>query len=368
MHVLRGSVVVEDLVIEGLKPQDRRFFSAGRLELGLDWAGVFQRRPDFTITSVEMTDWQMLVEKWDGRNNFPKFGSNNPRQGPRPFTTTMNYFRATRGQFAYEDHQAPWSVVAPNLELNITNLPQYHGKATFKGGTVRIQDHLPMWTDFTAAFTLDGSRVHLSRIDFTTDGAETTAAGDVDFAHWPEMLYTVKSRVHFPRMREIFFTKEKWTLSGDGDFEGTFRLFDGGHDLSGTFTSPVGGVSDYRFPALGGSLRWTQKGFDVWDARARFYGGDAKFTYSIKPLGEPAPPTQRFDATVTRTDMAAFTDFEALKGVRFAGSGDGHVSLEWPSGHFNQRRGTGELVVVAPPGVTLMTTSLDGSRASDADH
>ena len=329
---------------------------------------MFQRRPDFTITSVEMTDWQMLVEKWDGRSNFPKLGNDSPRKGERPFTTTLNYFRGSRGQFTYEDHQTPWSIVAPNIDLNITNLPNYHGNATFKGGTIRIQNHLPMWANFSAGFTLDGSRVHLSRIDIETDGAETTAAGDVDFSRWPAMSYTVKSHVHFPRMREIFFTDEKWRLSGDGDFTGTFRLFDGGHDLSGTFTSPMGGVNDYRFPALNGSLRWTQKAFDVWNAGAKFYGGDARFQYSIKPLGVPAPPTQRFDATVVRTDLAAFTDFEDLKGVRFTGSADGHVFLEWPSGRFKERRGSGHLVVTPPPGVTMMPASLDGERAADAGH
>ena len=151
-------------------------------------------------------------------------------------------------------------------------------------------------------------------------------------------------------MREIFFTDEKWTLAGDGDFTGTFRLFDGGHDLSGTFTSPIAGVNDYRFPALNGSLRWTQNAFDVWNAGSKFYGGDAKFPYSIKPLGVPAPPTQRFDATVARTDLAPFTDFEDLKGLRFAGAADGHVFLEWPSGKFSERRGGGQLVGDAAAG------------------
>jgi hypothetical protein len=368
IHVLRGSVVVEDFTIEGLNPSDRPFFTAKRLELGLDWSGLLRRRPDFTITSVEMTDWQMLVEKWDGRSNFPKLGGGSPRQGERPFTTTLSYFRGWRGQFTYEDHQTPWSIVAPNIDLNITNLPNYHGKAAFKGGTIRIQNHLPMWANFTAGFTLDGSRVHLSSIDIDTDGAQTTAAGDVDFSRWPAMSYTVKSHVHFPRMREIFFTDETWRLSGDGDFTGTFRLFDGGHDLSGTFTSPMGGVNDYRFPALNGSLRWTQKAFDVWNAGAKFYGGDARFQYSIKPLGVPAPPTQRFDARVVRTDLTAFTDFEDLKGIRFAGSADGHVFLEWPSGRFKERRGNGELIMSPPAGVTLASASLDGDRAADAGH
>ena len=38
---------------------------------------MFRRRPEILITSVEMTDWQMLVEKWPGgKNNFPRFVNN----------------------------------------------------------------------------------------------------------------------------------------------------------------------------------------------------------------------------------------------------------------------------------------------------
>lgn len=371
IHLLRGSLVVEDLRIEGVKPSDRPFFVARRLEAGIDWSSIFRRRPDILITSVEMTDWQMLIEKWPGgKNNFPRFVNNNqPDRGPRRFTTTLKYLRAWRGRFIYEDHDVPWSVDGPNLDLTITNLPQYHGTATFHGGAIRIQDHLPMWGDFAAQFVLDGPRVHLPRIEIKADGADSTASGDVDLAHWPTMRYDVKSHVHFPRMREIFFTNEKWRLAGDGDFAGVFRLYDGGHNLSGTFSSQTAGVNDLRFPGLYGQLQWNERGFDVWNAGSKFYGGNAKFKYSIKPLGMPQPTMQKFDVTFAGTDLAPFTDFGLPQGgVHFAGVADGHTYLEWPSGKFNQRRGHGQITVQPPPGVALMTPSLDAANAVDANH
>jgi hypothetical protein len=371
LHVLRGSVVVEDLQIDGVKPSDRPFFVAKRIELGLDWTKVLRRHPEFIISSVEMTDWRMLVEKWaGGRNNFPKFTNNDkPDNGPRPFTITLKSFQSARGRFLYEDHETPWSVDGPNLDLTITNLPHYHGTAKFHGGTIKIQDHLPMWGDFDATFELDGPRVHLPRILINTDGAETIASGDVDFAHWPTMRYDVKSRVHFPRMREIFFTNEKWRLAGDGDFTGVFRLYDHGHNLSGTFASQTFGVSGLPLPGLYGKLQWNENGFDVWDAGSKFYAGDAHFKYSIKPFGKPEPTTQRFEVTFARTDLAPFSDFELPRnGMHFAGAADGHVYLEWTSGKFNQRRGVGQIAVTPPPGVTLMTASLVTANAADADH
>jgi len=226
-----------------------------------------------------------------------------------------------------------------------------------------------MRADFKAAFVLDGPRVHLSRIDMPTDGAETTASGDVDFSHWPDMEFAVKSRVNFPRMREIFFTKETWRLAGEGEFTGTFRLYPHGHNLKGTFTSQTAGLNSLPFPGLHGSLQWNEHGFDVWNAGSKFYGGDSTFQYSIKPLGDPTPPTQRFDGTVAHADLAPFTDLELTpKGQHFGGATDGHVYLEWPSGHFSERRGGGNLVITPPAGVALMTPALDAARAADADH
>ena len=66
-----------------------------------------------------------------------------------------------------------------------------------------------MWANMKARFAIDGSHLRMDRIDLETDGAKSEAAGDVDLAHWPEQTYAVKSRVQFPRMREIFFANER---------------------------------------------------------------------------------------------------------------------------------------------------------------
>ncbi len=370
---MTGKVLVEDLTIDGLHPGDRPFFSARQIAVALDWVPAFSRRPDITISSVEMTDWQMLVEKWDGAHNFPRFSHDDGKPpGPKRLTTTLKHLRAFRGQFAFEDHETPWSVTCPNLDIDITNLPNYHGTATFTGGTVAIQDFVPMWANMKAEFVIDGSRIHLDRIDMNTDGATTIASGDVDMGHWPNQGYQVKSRVNFPRMRELFFKDEPWRLAGAGDFTGTFRLFKTGEetnrDLTGTFTSELAGLNDYRFPRLYGSLRWTQHGFDVWNAGSQFYGGDARFVYGIKPFGEKTKPTHRFDATLTGVDLARFTDFEQFPGLRFAGSASLHNLLEWPSGRFAEHRGEGQLSITPPPGVAPMTASLAEARAADPNH
>ena len=62
----RGRFLVEDFSIGGLDPGDRPFFVAKHLSLGVSWLTAFRRVPEITITSVELTGWQMLVERSSG--------------------------------------------------------------------------------------------------------------------------------------------------------------------------------------------------------------------------------------------------------------------------------------------------------------
>ena len=102
-------------------------------------------------------------------------------------------------------------------------------------------------------------------------------------------------------MNDIFFSDQNWDLQGEGDFDGKFHLFKGGHDVSGRFKSEVLGWNDYRFPDLAGALQWTPTALDVRDAGAKFFGGDAQFDYSIKPLGQKnVRSTSRFEAQLRK--------------------------------------------------------------------
>ncbi len=369
IRVARGRFEVDDFSIEGLRPDQRPFFVAKKLSISLDWAKAFQRKPEFIVTSVELSDWQMLVEKWPGEDNFVRIRRNTARPpGPQRFTTTVKYVHAFNGQFAYEDHEAPWSILAPNIDINISNVGGYHGVATFHGGVVSVQKYVPMWADFKAQFRIDGPKLFLDPVEMTTDGAVSRAQGSLDFDKFPEMTYQVQSRVDFRRMRELFFKDEKWPVTGAGDFAGTFRLFKGGYDLVGDFTSDVAGVYDYRFPSLYGSLHWNRKAFEVLNAGSRFAGGNATFTFGIAPLGEPTKPTGRFEVAYNGVDVAELTDFYGFAGVRFAGRATGRNLLEWPMGRFTEHRGSGHFAVAAPAGALPMLASLDAARAADPNH
>lgn len=365
VHVFSGTFVVEDFVIDGLTPSDRPFLRAKTIDVSLSWLALAHR--EVLLDSIDMTDWNMLVETLpNGRHNFPKLA--HPSSGPRRFTTTIPYVRASQGKFTFEDHGAPWSVVAPNLDIAVTRGVEYRGRASFKGGTVTIGNHLPMWADMNMVFKLDGPKVHVERLDLETDGAHSKVTGDVDLAHWPEQLWNVRSRVQFPRMREIFFRNDTFTLVGEGDFTGTFHIFKGGRELKGTFESALAGLYDYRFPNLRGALLWVPDRFEVIDASSDFYGGRAAFDYSMAPLGKATPGLARFTATYESVDLAEFTDFLQTRGIRLAGRASGRHLVEWPLGHFSERKtGEGRLRADPPPGAERFTEEVRERVVASSD-
>ena len=124
----------------------------------------------------------------------------------------MRRVNARHGQFVYDDHAVPWSTIARNLDLTVVHDGIYHGEAIFHGGTVKIQNYEPMWANMRAAFRIDDGIVSLDKLDLETDGARSDVTGTVDLTKIREQSYAVRSRVHFPRMREIFFAKQTFSL------------------------------------------------------------------------------------------------------------------------------------------------------------
>ncbi len=362
-----GTFVVEDLTIDGPTPDSPAFFTAGRISISMPWETLFDRRVVFD--AIEIADWRMHVEQLPDGHTFPRLPERGAPGGESRWTITPQYVRARGGEFTYDDPLTPWKVVARNIDIVVTKPADgYAGQASFSDGTVRILDYLPFGAGMTSTFTVDGTRVVFDRIDLTTDGARTVVNGDVNLAHWPEQMYMVRSAIELPRMREIFFANDRFSLSGTGDFTGTFHLFretlpDGatrtGRELKGAFESRLAGVDDYRFQNVRGQVRWVPEALEVTEATAGAYGGSARFEYRMAPLGNPAVPARAmFDARYAGVSLPTMMAFLQVDGIRVDGRVSGRNRLEWPLGRFAERHMTGDLQVTPPPGVSLMTRDM----------
>ena len=344
--LLSGRFVVSDLSIGGLSASDRPFFTARRITLHVPWWTIVGR--NLIVEDVEVSDWHMTVETYkDGRHNFPKFTSDGPK-GPKRFVTTVRSVTATRGTFELQDRGAPWSIIAPNLEVRITKTDTYRGTAAFDKGVIQIARFEPMWAALDGRFRIDGGKIALESIDLKTDGAVTHAVGEVDTARWPEQTYAVRSRIDFPRSKAIFWARDRFALTGKGEFAGTYHIFKGGRELAGRFASLDVRLNDWRFAGMEGSLVWTRDRFEVSRTRSGFYGGRLSIDYSMKPLGDPLRPgIARLEAAYEGVDVAGLMEARGFPGLRLDGRATGRNLLTWPLGHFRDHTGDGEIRVAA---------------------
>ena len=378
IHLLPGRFVVEDLTIGGLNPGDRPFLTAGEITLSVAWSALLHG--EFLADGVYMRDWRMLAESFpDGRQSFPAFvrqsgeaaagvpaepgpraGDAAPPDPPEPdaeagrrFVTTLQYLNASRGEFRFEDHGSNWSVDLPDMDFTITKVLDYRGHAASAGGVLQIADFEPMWIGLDTDFLIDGADVELTRIDLLTDGATTRLEGNVDLSNFPEMSYTLESDIDLARMREIFFADDGFTAAGFSRFSGTFDKFEGGHDLRGSFTSEEAGIDELRFPNLTGDLRWRHDLFEVRNAEAAPYGGEAAFDFTMAPLGADEPGRAVFDVRYAGVGLAPLARALDVRGLRPAGRAAGRNRLEWPIGRFADFAAGGAVRIAPPAGVRL---------------
>jgi hypothetical protein len=364
-----GYFEITDLVIHSKPPGVRPFFRAERIVVHVPWWTIFRRNE--IVVEADIYRWQMLVESWEGGvHNMPKLTPKGDREpGPRRFVTTVKSVYAHDGEFVYEDHATPWSVVARNLNFQLVRdfaFQRYSGKAAFTDGTVQIQKYRPMRADMTTRFHLDGPYVRLQHIDLATDGAETHVNGYVNFANWPEQRYNVSSTIDFPTMREIFFPNERWRLAGEGEFNGIFNLYKDApisRELRGEFRShelrvDVGRTS-WRFPEMHGALEWLPARFAVTHAESEFLGGEMRLDYALEPIGRPGGATATFNASYEHVEVQALTRAFDWTSLEPLGRMRGGVNMTWPNGRFSSGlEGTGQSLIEPPAGAPTGASAL----------
>lgn len=368
VHLARGRFVVEDLQIDGMFPGEPPWLVAKRVEASITWGALFGR--EVLVDTVEMTDWQMVVESFpDGRQTFPRMTGppRAPRSGPPAVVTTLQYVHAYRGELIVNDFGSDWRAVAPNLDITVSKVGEYRGQLRYSDGIIAIQDYVPMWANMVASFKIVNNEIVFDRIDLTTDGAETTATGVVELNNLPEQLYQVKSRLQLPRMREMFFARDTYDLHGVADFTGTFHKFDGGREVKGDFTSAMPGVNDYRFPNLAGSLIWVADRMEVTHATSDFSGGTTAFRYEMSHLDDPRTPARaQFEVDYADVDLTVLSDFFQMQGLTLAGRASGRNEMGWPLGHYADATGLGTASLSAPDGAALQGPTLTEAAAADA--
>ena len=139
---------------------------------------------------------------------------------------------------------------------------------------------------------------------------ESVLDGDIEFNKWPEQIYQIKSKIDIATQKEIFFKRDRFTATGQADFDGTFHYFKGGRELKGTWRTPVAhvkiGANTWRFPNLQGNVLWLPDRLEVTDATSGLYGGRrSSITASCRSTGSPGPKRAIWDVKYRDVQLAA---------------------------------------------------------------
>jgi TamB, inner membrane protein subunit of TAM complex len=352
LNVGRGRLVVEDLHVEGITPDNLPWLVARRIELALTWKALLGR--EVLIDHVEMDDWTLTVESYaNGVHNWPRLTGPPRPKGPRLVTTTLQRIRATRGHLIVRDFGSSWGLDAPNVEIVAGKDTEYRGRLSWSGGTLLIQQYEPMWAHFATEFVVNGGQVELGGMTLDVDGAQIRGTGTVDAAKFPESTYRITARHQLPRARAIFYARDAFRLHGEGDFVGTVHKTSGSYEVTGEFVSPEVGYDDYRFQDFRAAVVWVPTRFDVTSASARLYGGTTAFTYQLAPLGQPGRRADAvWDVTYRDVDLTTFTTFLETRGMRLSGAASGRHQMRWTLGAIDRATAEGAVAAVMPPGVT----------------
>jgi hypothetical protein len=162
IRIWDGAYVIRNLRIAGLTPKSRPWLIAKEIVVRMPNRRSLLNN-QIILDSIEMTDWTMYVEQTpDGRHSFPDFKRNS--NGPKKWTTTLRYVRASRGEFTFDDQGTPWGVIARNIDVIVAKASRGVSRlGSFSNGLVTIQDYVPFRADMDTTFKIDGSRPALRR-------------------------------------------------------------------------------------------------------------------------------------------------------------------------------------------------------------
>jgi hypothetical protein len=127
----------------------------------------------------------------DGRQTFPRV-TGPPRAPGRPLAGRHDAAVRARAprRVVFLDFGSSWSAGRAQLDITVTKLADYRGQVRFSGGTLAIQDYVPMTADgrhlpfegATLVFDQHGARHRRRR--------QRSHRRVVEMAQWPEQLYT----------------------------------------------------------------------------------------------------------------------------------------------------------------------------------
>ena len=341
--------------------------AAKKIEVVAAVVDAFSRR-ELIVDSVEMTDWDMVVETWPSSPSFRAAATTSPSSLATRNRTARSGSRRRSAACWRRGARSPTRITGRRGASRRTGCAcrsrrgiadrVYRGGASFTDSVITIQKYEPFHANMRSRFTIEGPHLQFSGIDLVSEGARSQldrhdrlrALARADSIRSRRASISRRRRastsINTPSRRPARArSRERFICSAAG------------RELKGTFDSPMAGVNAWRFPNLHGSVLWLPDRLEITNATSGLYGGTAQFDYKLAPLNERehADARDRGTSTYRDVDLPQLTDFLEIQGIRLGGRTDRTQPSRngsWASGA--PKRGDGEF-------------SLDAASGRDAD-
>ena len=240
----RGRFVIEDLVIDGMRP-GRGSLARRQARRGVPHLGRLFRREVLLDThrDARLADGRRELSRMAARPSpASPVRRGRPAPGHRRSSPRCKYVRAWRGEFVYRDFGSNWSAITRNLDVNVAKATEYRGVLRFADSTITIQNYVPM----TAAGGRHLQGAGNGQVVFDRMRARHRRRGERrDRDRRPRQAgpssCTTSSRGSSSRgCARSSSRPTRSTLHGEGEFDGHVPLFKGGRELKGKFYSRGG--------------------------------------------------------------------------------------------------------------------------------
>jgi translocation and assembly module TamB len=220
---------VGPLVLHGKESaSEPPFVSVASVTVGLRIISMMERRVDLSSLRLERPQVRIVFYA-DGSNNIPDPAVHHPGTtwAEDLVHLAVRRYQVTDGLFEYDDHQIPLNLRGEDLFVRMRLDAPGHYLGELESNRVRViaLGAGPIEVSASAAFTLDQSKIDISRLKIVTGNSRADVAGALTNLRWPRGTFTVKAAVSVRDAVKLFAIPIEPTGSAtfDGKFYASFQ-------------------------------------------------------------------------------------------------------------------------------------------------
>lgn len=195
----RLEVTVGPVVLHGTESaSEPPFVRIQSITAGLRIVSMMERKVD--LASLRIQEPQVRIVFYaDGTNNIPEPAVHHPETvwSEDLVHLAVGRYEVNNGLFEYDDHQIPLNLRGEDLRvrMRLENGARYVGEVETNRARMIANGVGPLEATVSAAFTLDKSKIEVSRLRVATAESRADLVGTLTNLRWPHGSFAVKAAV-----------------------------------------------------------------------------------------------------------------------------------------------------------------------------